>query len=274
VVAFEDVVRVEMRRLAAMQAVLAAAGGSAGASPSDRNEREAVSPVVPQPAVAARGVTAPGGRRLLGTMSLRQALIARDGHRPSVIAWSLANEPGYLAEPEYRRKSGPYWKDLFGHARDLDPTRPLTHANVGYAGLDDPAFEQADVVSINRYFGWYQATGQIDRAVEMLRADLDAVAVHSKPVFVAEFGADALAGQHSTSPQLFTEEYQADLIAAFWVEIERHPACIGGHVWNFADFRTAQHSRRVVLNLKGVFTRDRQPKRAAFVLRDLWKDRA
>lgn len=203
-----------------------------------------------------------------------QALIARDGHRPSVIAWSLANEPGYLAEPEYRQKSGPYWKDLFGHARDLDPTRPLTHANVGYAGLDDPAFEQADVVSINRYFGWYQAPGQIDRAVEMLRADLDTVAIHGKPVFVAEFGADALAGQHSTTPQLFTEEYQADLIAAFWAEIERHPACIGGHVWNFADFRTAQHSRRVVLNLKGVFTRDRQPKRAAFVLRDLWKDRA
>jgi beta-glucuronidase len=201
-----------------------------------------------------------------------EALIARDGHRPSVIAWSLANEPGYLAEPEYRRRSGPYWKDLFGHARDLDPTRPLTHANVGYAGLDDPAFEQADIVSINRYFGWYQAPAQIERAVALLRADLDAVAAHGKPVFVAEFGADALAGQHSTSPQLFTEEYQADLIAAFWAEIQRHPACIGGHVWNFADFRTAQHSRRVVLNLKGVFTRDRQPKRAAFILRDLWKD--
>jgi beta-glucuronidase len=203
-----------------------------------------------------------------------EALIARDGHRPSVIAWSLANEPGYLAEPEYRDRSGPYWKALFGHARDLDTTRPLTHANVGYAGLDDPAFAQADIVSINRYFGWYQAPGQIDRAVALLRADLDALAAHGKPVFLSEFGADALAGQHSTTPQLFTEEYQADLIAAFWAEIARHPACIGGHVWNFADFRTAQHSRRVVLNLKGVFTRDRQPKRAAFVLRDLWKERA
>ena len=202
-----------------------------------------------------------------------EALIARDGHRPSVMAWSLANEPGYLAEPEYKARSGPYWKALFDHARSHDPTRPLTHANVGYAGLDDPAFDPADILSINRYFGWYQAPGQIERAVEMLRADLDAVAAHGKPVFLSEFGADALAGQHSTTPQLFTEEYQADLIAAFWAEIERHPACIGGHVWNFADFRTAQHSRRVVLNLKGVFTRDRQPKRSAFTLRDLWRDR-
>lgn len=202
-----------------------------------------------------------------------RALIERDGHRPSVIAWSLANEPGYLAEPEYTARSGPYWKALFDDARALDPTRPLTHANVGYAGLEDPAFDQADIVSINRYFGWYQAPGQIERAVALLRADLDVVARHGKPVFLSEFGADALAGQHSTSPQLFTEEYQADLIAAFWAELERHPAAIGGHVWNFADFRTAQHSRRVVLNLKGVFTRDRQPKRAAFVLRDLWSGR-
>lgn len=93
VVAFEDVVRVEMRRLAAMEAVLAAAGGSAGASPSDRNEREAVSPVVPQPALAARGVTAPGGRRLLGTMSLRQALIAREMLGPPRAASPWTGSP-------------------------------------------------------------------------------------------------------------------------------------------------------------------------------------
>jgi hypothetical protein len=93
VVAFEDVVRVEMRRLAAMQAVLAAAGGSAGAGPSDRNEREAVSPVVPQSALAARVVTAPGGHRLLGTMSLRQALIAREVLGPPRAASPWTGSP-------------------------------------------------------------------------------------------------------------------------------------------------------------------------------------
>jgi beta-glucuronidase len=199
-----------------------------------------------------------------------EALIHRDMHRPSVIAWSLANEPGYLAEPEYRERSGPYWKALFDHARAVDASRPLTHANVGYAGIDDPAFDVADICSINRYYGWYQSPGRIEEAAALLRADLDHLAERGKPLFVAEFGADALAGQHSTTDQLFTEEYQADLIAAFWGVIADHPACIGGHVWNFADFRTAQHGRRVVVNLKGVFTRDRQPKRAAFRLRDLW----
>jgi len=198
-------------------------------------------------------------------------LINRDRNRTCVIAWSLANEPGYLAEPEYKQKSGDYWRELFNHARSLDPTRPLTHANVGYVGTSDPAFDHADIVTINRYHGWYSEPGQIGRAVARLRSDLDALAAHGKPIFIAEFGADALAGQHATYDQLFTEEYQSDLIGAYWQVIQEHPACIGGHVWNFADFRTAQHGRRVVYNLKGVFTRNRDPKRAAWTLRELWR---
>lgn len=198
-------------------------------------------------------------------------LIARDRNRPCVIAWSLANEPGYLAEPCYAEASAPYWAELFAHARALDPSRPLTHANVGFAGPGDPAFDHGDFLSINRYHGWYGAPGQIDRAAAMLRADIDALATRGKPVFLSEFGADAMAGLHATHDQLFTEEYQADLIAAYWRVIAEHPAVIGGHVWNFADFRTAQHSRRVIHNLKGVFTRTRDPKRAAWVLRDLWR---
>ncbi len=197
-------------------------------------------------------------------------LIARDASRTCVIAWSLANEPGYLAEANYREASAPYWRELFDHARALDPTRPMTHANVGYAGNDDPAFGEADFIGMNRYHGWYSNPGQIGAAVDALRRDLDAVAVHGKPVMLLEFGADALAGQHATYDQLFTEEYQERLIAAYWAEIERHPAVAGGHVWNFADFRTAQHGRRVVHNLKGVFTRTREPKMAAWTLRRLW----
>jgi beta-glucuronidase len=197
-------------------------------------------------------------------------LIARDASRTCVVAWSLANEPGYLAEPTYREASAPYWRELFAHARAEDPTRPMTHANVGYAGNDDPAFLEADFAGMNRYHGWYSNPGQIGAAVEALRRDLDAVAALGKPVMLLEFGADALAGQHATYDQLFTEEYQERLIAAYWAEIERHPSVAGGHVWNFADFRTAQHGRRVVHNLKGVFTRTREPKMAAWALRRLW----
>ncbi len=198
-------------------------------------------------------------------------LIARDCNHPCVIAWSLANEPGFLGEAEYRERSGEYWRELFAYARALDATRPLTHANVQHAGNDDPAFEHVDFISFNRYRGWYSEPGQIARGAKAFEADLDALAAYGKPLFVSEFGADALAGEHATYDQMFTEEYQADLIKAYWDAISAHSACIGGHVWNFADFRTSQHSRRVILNLKGVFTRGREPKRAAWMLRDLWR---
>lgn len=200
-------------------------------------------------------------------------LIARDGSRTCVIAWSLANEPGYLAEPEYRVRSGAYWTTLFDEARAADPTRLLTHANVGYAGNDDPGFVQGDFLMINRYHGWYGQPAQLDRARAALEADFAAIAVHGKPILVSEFGADALAGQHATYDQLFTEEYQARFLETYWAAIAAHPAVIGGHVWAFADFRTAQHGRRVVHNLKGVFTRTREPKTAAWTLRRLWTGR-
>ena len=197
-------------------------------------------------------------------------LIERDANRTSVVAWSLSNEPGYLAESEYRNNSAPYWKELFAFARSLDRTRPMTHANVGYAGNDDPAFAESDFLGMNRYHGWYTSPAQLDRATDKLRKEFDAVAVHGKPIVLFEFGADALAGQHATYDQLFTEEYQQDFIQAYWAEIEKHPAVAGGHVWNFADFRTAQHGRRVVHNLKGVFTRTREPKMAAWALKRMW----
>jgi len=199
------------------------------------------------------------------------ALIARDRAHACVIAWSLSNEPGFLGEPEYQTRSGDYWTALFAHARSLDDTRPMTVANVQYAGVADPAFDESDFITINRYFGWYTEPGQLDRARTRLTDIFDTLqASYGKPIFVSEFGADAIAGMHATTDQMWTEDYQSDLIELYWEIIEQHPACIGGHVWNFADFRTAQHARRAVMNRKGVFTRERDPKRAAFTVRKLW----
>ena len=205
-----------------------------------------------------------------------EAQIARDRNHPSVIMWSLSNEPGFLGEEAYNEKNaGPYWDRLFDHARFLDSSRPLTAANVQYAGINDPLFERSDVIGLNRYHGWYNAPGQVARGVDQLRQEMDALAERcGKPIALWEFGADAVHGEHATWDQMFTEEYQADFISAYLDLAENHPACVGAHVWNLADFRTAQHFRRVVVNRKGVFTRDRKPKRAAFALRERWRGEA
>lgn len=76
-VSFEDVVRVEMRRLAAMRAVLEAAGSNSTAGQAGRREADAPPPDAVPEVVVATG-SALRGRRLLGSMTLRDAIIARE----------------------------------------------------------------------------------------------------------------------------------------------------------------------------------------------------
>jgi beta-glucuronidase len=71
---------------------------------------------------------------------------------------------------------------------------------------------------------------------------------------------------------MFSEEYQAEMIARDIQVLRSKPFVIGEHVWNLCDFKTAQGVRRVNgMNYKGVFTRERRPKMVAHKLRELWK---
>jgi beta-glucuronidase len=92
-----------------------------------------------------------------------------------------------------------------------------------------------------------------------------------KPILLSEFGADAIAGTHAQPPEMFSEEYQAELIERSIGILRGKPWVAGEHVWNLCDFKTGQAVHRVGgMNLKGVFTRDRRPKLAAHTLRRLW----
>jgi beta-glucuronidase len=199
-------------------------------------------------------------------------LIKRDKNHPCVIAWALGNEPNLAGEEEYHNGSGKkYWKEVFNHARTLDNSRPFTVPNCPRAGLDDPVYSLSDFISLNRYYGWYENPGQINLGCKRMGEEMDFLAEnYKKPILVTEFGADTMPGLHSTDPQMFTEEYQSEFIREYCRLIESKPYTIGEHIWNFADFRTPQIFRRVVFNLKGVFTRTRDPKAAAFMLKEWW----
>jgi beta-glucuronidase len=194
-------------------------------------------------------------------------LITRDRNHPCVIAWSIANEPD-TAEAASRD----YFKPLVASARELDPTRPLCFANVATAPPEaDVVTDLFDLICVNRYFGWYVDTGDLAAAERDLEDELRAWARHGKPIVVTEFGADALAGLHALPATIWSEDYQVALIAASLRVFRRIPEVIGEHVWNFADFATAQAVHRPGGNHKGVFTRDRQPKAAAWLLREMWR---
>ncbi len=199
-------------------------------------------------------------------------LIERDYSHPSVIVWALGNEPNLIGEDGYNNGSGSdYWGKIFAYARSLDTTRPLTVPNCTRVGISDPVFEFSDILSINRYYGWYEFPGRIEHGVAVLERELDLLhQKYEKPVLMTEFGADTIPGLHSISDQMFTEEYQVEFLERYITLLRSKKYVVGEHVWNFADFRTPQHFRRVLLNMKGVFTRTRQPKTAAFALRKLW----
>jgi beta-glucuronidase len=193
-------------------------------------------------------------------------LIERDRNHPSVIMWSLANEPH--SRPGI---STPIFKGLHDLAKSLDPTRPVTL--VSDIGLGEEALEFLDVVCINRYCGWYSEAAQLGLGLERLSAEMDVI--HDrfpKPFILTEFGADAIPGIHADPSEVFSEEYQAEMILSYIELLNSKPYFVGQHIWNLCDFKTTQSIHRAGgTNYKGIFTRDRRPKLAAHKLREIWK---
>jgi len=195
-----------------------------------------------------------------------QELVARDKNHPSVVMWSIANEPD-SARPEART----YFEPLVRAARAADPSRPVCFAQVQLPPAEDVMSDLFDVICLNRYYGWYVETGDLVTAERELEAELrDWVRLHGKPIIITEYGADAIAGVHSVAAGTWTEEYQVELLEAFHRVFDRIDAVVGEHVWNFADFATGYGVGRADGNKKGVFTRDRRPKAAAYALRRRW----
>jgi beta-glucuronidase len=194
-------------------------------------------------------------------------LVARDKNHPSVVLWSIANEPESDTEA-----SVAYFEPLIALTRDLDPTRPVGTVNMAFSPYGRDRLQAlGDVVMLNRYYGWYLHTGDLAAAEQALQAELEQWATEGKPILMTEYGADTLSGLHSLTAEPWSEEYQADFLDMYHRVFDRVDAVVGEQVWNFADFATASSVGRVAGNKKGVFTRDRHPKAAAFTLRRRWR---
>lgn len=210
-----------------------------------------------------------------------EELVARDKNHPSVVMWSVANEPqpsslnlatlGASASGDPSVMRGKTFLDtLLRRARELDHTRLVTLVTV--MGGPQDWMQECDVICMNRYWGWYVMGGELDKATASLEQELDSVwDMWHKPIIMTEFGADTMAGMHGHPNVMWTEEYQADYIRRHLQVAARKDFVAGMQVWNFADFAAVQSIMRVGgLNMKGVFTRTRTPKMAAHVLREFW----
>ncbi|WP_414048963.1 beta-glucuronidase [Macrococcus animalis] len=198
-------------------------------------------------------------------------LITRDKNHPSVVMWSIANEP---ASNEKGAKA--YFEPFVNLARELDPQkRPVTIVTILMAQPEVCEVQDlVDVLCLNRYYGWYTQSGDLEAAKIALKREMDEWSVRQpgKPIMFTEYGADTIPGYHAIDDIMFTEEYQVNYYKANHEVVDQYPQFIGEQTWNFADFETGNGYIRVQGNKKGIFTRDRKPKSVAHYFRDRWNN--
>jgi len=195
-------------------------------------------------------------------------MIARDRNHPSVIMWSLGNEPDTEHFPQ---SAYDYWKPLYDLAHQLDAqNRPVTMVCCQNDYTKDLITRTMDVVCINRYYGWYNLSGDLETAKYAFNIELDFWEKVDKPLILSEYGADTVAGLHNVAPEMFSEEFQVEYYEAIHECLDARAFVAGEFPWNFADFNTQQGPMRSGGNRKGLFTRDRKPKMAAHYFRRRW----
>lgn len=196
-------------------------------------------------------------------------LIVRDRNRASVIIWSMANE----TPPTPERLL--FLKNLADTARRYDDSRLISAAleQHALAGSDtvrtvqDPFAQYADIISFNQYIGWYDGLpDKCERTGWQIGYD--------KPVFISEFGADALGGFHADSLTRWSEEYQDYLYRETLAMIRKIPQLRGCSPWILFDFRSP---RRVLpgiqdgWNRKGVISEHGDRKKAFYTLKKFYE---
>lgn len=201
-----------------------------------------------------------------------EEMIARDKNHPSVVAWSLLNEPETTNEAAV-----PYFKEVFDLANKLDMQKcPRTFALIMNSLPDTcKCYQFSDIIALNRYYGWYMKGGyEISVAEELFRKEMNEWKEKklNKPFIFTEYGADTLASEHKLPSVMWSQEYQDEYLKMTHEVFDSYDFIKGEQIWNFADFQTTEGIMRVNGNKKGVFTRQRQPKDIAYKLKERWEN--
>ena len=222
----------------------------------------------------------------LAEQTLTEAIRVARNH-PSVCIYGIGNECN-TDNPE----AEPFFRQLVAHVRAQDATRLVSYAAL--YGLVGPVGGMVDVLGINSYWGWYDKVfrskepesedGQQPRPticpvepidLSEMRQMLDKVLTTDPNValLLTEFGADSVPGFYSTSRDLWSEDYHADLLREIFALAKTYPQIVGTFPFCFSDYRDPSKVPNGYwneLNLKGMVSYERRKKKAFGALRGIY----
>lgn len=206
-------------------------------------------------------------------LKMYSEMIFRDKNRCAVGFWGVANE----TRPSQSRNA--FLRRELALGRGLDSTRLYTAAfdNVHYRKefgefrIDDEFTEDLDVVSFNKYMGWYTPWPEDPSKCRWN-------VVPDKPVIISEFGCEALYGQTGNEHQAssWSEDFQADQYLKNLEMFGQIPNLAGISPWILFDFRSPFrfHPDQDGWNRKGLVSDQGQRKKAWYIIHDYYQKKA
>lgn len=201
-------------------------------------------------------------------------MLRRDRNRCAVGFWGIANE----TRPSPSRNA--FLRKELAFARSIDPTRLYTAAfdNVyfkeeyGEFRIEDELMDDLDVISFNKYMGWY-APWPVDPSQCAWNV------APGKPVIISEFGGEALYGQSGDEnvASSWSEDYQAKLYRDNIEMFGQIPNLAGVSPWILFDFRSPfrfHPTNQDGWNRKGLVSDRGCRKKAWYIMHDWYRQLA
>jgi beta-glucuronidase len=203
--------------------------------------------------------------------TMLEEMIRRDKNRCAVITWCLSNET-YPGTPS-RNKA---LIELTEKCRALDSTRLITHVintqkyeNNSF-DVWDTLYKYSDLIAINEYIGWYIPWQGKPSDTKWKVLDTN------KPVFISEFGGEALYGSKGPTDEAayWTEAYQEKIYRDQIEMFNTVPSLSGVCAWLLFDYRSPVRMHPVYqkgYNRKGLLSEIGEKKKAWYVLREYYR---
>ena len=201
-------------------------------------------------------------------------MVSRDKNRCGVVVWSLSNET-YPGTPNRNEAL----IELTQRCRALDSTRLIVHV-INTQGYDnntfnvwDPLYNYSDLIALNEYIGWYVPWQGKPSETKWNTAFPD------KPVFISEFGGEALFGSNegpTDEAAYWTEEYQANIYKDQIEMFNTIPNLCGLCPWLLFDYRSLGRMNQVYqngYNRKGLLSEKGGKKKAWYIMNEYFNEK-